>query len=254
MTDLKAVLFDVDDTLLDWSGFRDDWMMLESQHLQHVVDFLRAEFNGVFTYGVEAYTAEFRNRTIAAWTAARGTMVAPNVGRVLHESAVALGCPAERLDAAHLLTHYHWRKIPGTTLFPEVHEVMKALIDAGIKVGLVTNAYQPMSLRDIELEGFGILHYFPECRVSAADVGYLKPHPAIFEHALKKTGTTPEQTVFVGDDPEADIIGAQRMGMKAVLRYTTRREHDYSGVKADGAVNTLTELLPKLDAWYPGWR
>jgi len=253
LTVLKAVLFDVDDTLLDWSAFRDDWMNLESEHLQHVVDFLHTEFD-VFTHGVEAYTAEFRNRTIAAWTAARGTMVAPNVARVLHESAVALGCPADQLDAARLLSHYHWRMIPGTSLFPEVHDVMKTLINAGIKVGLVTNAYQPMSLRDIELAGFGILEYFPDCRVSAADVGYLKPHPAIFELALNKIGSTPESTVFVGDDPEADIIGAQRMRMKAVLRYTTRREHDYSVSKADGTITTLTELLPHLDAWYPGWR
>lgn len=243
----------MDDTLLDWSAFHDDWMTLESEHLKSVYAFLQTEFE-TFKPDLEAFTAEFRNRTVASWTAARGTMIAPNVSRVLHESAIALGCPADKLDAARLLTYYTWRVIPGTILFPEVPEVLTALLNAGIKVGVVTNAYQPMPLRDIELSGLGILDFFPDCRISAADVGFLKPHPAIFEVALNTIGSTPDSTVFVGDDPEADIVGSQRMGMKAVLRYLDRRHHDYSNTKPDATINSLTELLPQLDQWYPGWR
>ncbi|MFN8527578.1 MAG: HAD family hydrolase [Anaerolineae bacterium] len=254
MSLLKAVLFDVDDTLIDWSRFEDDWTNLELRHLQGVFNYLNSLHADVLN-DMQAYATEFRNRTISAWTSARGTMIAPNVGKVLVESAVALGVPAEKLEARAVLEHYGWRAVPGTSIFPDVPVVMKLLIERGLKVGVVTNAFQPMWLREIEFEGHGILHYFPECRISAADVGYLKPHPAIFELALKKIGTTPAETVFVGDDPEADIFGAKSMGMKAVLRLTPRRPvFEDEDIHPDAIVNNLHELLPHLDEWYPGWR
>lgn len=49
------------------------------------------------------------------------------------------------------------------------------------------------------------------------DVGWRKPHPKIFEEALKRLNKSVEQTVFVGDSPAEDILGAKNMGMKAVF-------------------------------------
>ncbi|MDX2163557.1 MAG: HAD family hydrolase [bacterium] len=250
---LKAVLFDVDDTLIDWSRFEDDWTSHEIHHLRGVFDHLNTDLNGGLD-DLEAYMTEFRNRAIAAWTNARTTMIAPHVGKVLMESAVALGVLADKLDQNTLLRHYGWRKIPGTYVFPDVPPTLRTLIEHGVKVGVVTNAFQPMVLREVEFEQHGILDYFPECRVSAADVGYLKPHPAIFELALKKIGAAPEETVFVGDDPEADVVGAQGMGMKAVLRRSPRRPLDEARIRPDAIVSDLYAILPLLDTWFPGWR
>ena len=254
---LKAVLFDIDDTLIDWSEFSDDWTLLEMAHISRAFELLSSEL-GITPDHLHAFTNEFRARTVQAWTSARSTLVAPNVGRVLVEAAIALGAPSDRIELQRVLQAYGWRAVPGTRVFPEVHDVMRALTKAGIKVGMVTNAFQPMLLREIELgtDGHGILEYFTDCRVSAADVGYLKPHKAIFEHALEKIGTTPEETVFVGDDPEADIVGAQGVGMKAVLRYTERRPFldDDDEIKPDAIVRDLHQLLPLLDHWYPDWR
>jgi len=124
-----------------------------------------------------------------------------------------------------------------------------------VETAIVTNAFQPMWLRDAELKQHGILDYFPKCRVSAADAGYLKPHPAIFEHTLNQLGIQPEEAVFVGDNPIADIAGAQAAGMQAVLRVTTPVPPMLSGlIVPDAAINGLPELLPILDNWYPGWR
>jgi putative hydrolase of the HAD superfamily len=251
---LKAILFDVDDTLIDWSTFTSDWVDLESQYLNGVFDYINAEIAPLDDFA--AYKAEFRNRSNALWTAARTNLRAPNIGAVLIECAVALGAPADKLELRPVLEHYNWGKTPGTTIFAEVHDVMMQLRGAGIKVGVVTNAYQPMMLREIEMHQHGILDYFPECRISAADVGFLKPHPAIFHTALTHIGSTPEETVFVGDDPEADVVGAQGVGMKAVLRQTPRRyfDPDNDEIRPDAIVDTLSELFPLLDEWYPGWR
>jgi FMN phosphatase YigB (HAD superfamily) len=107
----------------------------------------------------------------------------------------------------------------------------------------------------VEIEAHGILVHFPDCRISAADVGYLKPHPAIFQAALDQVGATPDEAVFVGDNPIADIAGAQGAGMRAILRVTTPAPPMLSGlIVPDAAINSLAELPRILDEWYPGWR
>lgn len=50
------------------------------------------------------------------------------------------------------------------------------------------------------------------------DVGYLKPHPRIFEYALDEMGLRPEETAMVGDNLRADVGGAKALGMVAVWR------------------------------------
>ena len=89
---------------------------------------------------------------------------------------------------------------------------------------------------------------------SAADVGYLKPHPSIFQAALECLGTEAEETIFVGDTVEHDIAGAQAAGMRAILRVKRPAPPMISGlIIPDGAVNSLVELSGILDQWFPGW-
>ncbi len=250
---LKAVLFDLDDTLLDWSGFTTEWQEHERQYLRHVFDYVCREKFDLTDFGV--FIAEFRNRTRDAWSSGRGNLIAPNLGKILVESVEAVGVPAGLVEMEDLLRAYDWTSVPGTVLFPDVLEALVLLREQGVKIAIVTNAFQPMWIRDIEIDRHGLLEHFPDCRISAADVGYLKPHPAIFQAALDKLNSTAEEAVFVGDNPIADIAGAQGAGLKAVLRVTTPTPPMLSGlIIPDAAVNSLAELPPILDEWYPGWR
>ncbi len=252
MADLKAVLFDLDDTLIDWSGFNSDWAAMEQNHLRGVFDYVCADIHTLDDF--DAYVAEFRARVNAAWTSARTNLRAPHLGALLVESAVALGAPADALDARRCLEAYDWAAATGTVGFPDAIPALSLLADHGIKVGIVTNAHQPMWLRDIELRTHNLIDHFPTCRISAADVGYLKPHPAIFQTALNCLGTKPSETVFVGDDPEADVVGAQAAGLLAVLRRGRRASFGLSRIVPDEVIDSLEELPAILDGWYPGWR
>ncbi len=248
---LKAVLFDLDDTLLDWSGFHGDWARMETFHLRRVYDFVRANTHPLGEF--DAFVTEFRTRTMDAWAAARTSLRAPNLGSVLVESAVALGAPAGQMDMRRLLEVYAWDAVDGTRMFPDVPDALKLLHQHGIKVAIVTNAYQPMWIRDIEIETHGILPFFPDCRISAADIGYLKPHPAIFQAALNCLNVQPQEAVFVGDDPEADIVGAKAAGLYAVLRQSARQQFSGS-VAPDARIHSLAQLPAILDGWFQGWR
>jgi putative hydrolase of the HAD superfamily len=63
--------------------------------------------------------------------------------------------------------------------------------------------------------GLGLEPYV-ERVFSSALIGFEKPHPALFRHAIRACGS-PEQVWMVGDNPVADIAGAEAIGHRAIL-------------------------------------
>jgi putative hydrolase of the HAD superfamily len=190
-----------------------------------------------------------------AWDTGRSSLRAPHLGRILVDALVTAGAGNTELDERLCLEAYNWSAAPGVILFPDVPAVLQLLAEHGVRVGIVTNAHQPMWMRDIELAHFGLLDFFPECRLSAADAGYLKPHPSIFQQALECLGVNAEEAVFVGDNPVADVAGAQGAGLLGVLRVRQPPPAMLSGlIVPDHAINSLQELPDVLDNWFPGWR
>jgi putative hydrolase of the HAD superfamily len=250
---LKAIIFDMDDTLIDWSQRSEDWYEDECQHLERVFSYVALEVHPV--HAPEAFYEATQSLAREAWLEGSRELRAPNLGAVMAKALEQIGVPADRIDVDACLRAYNGQPISGVTAYPDAVEILPILREQGIQVGLITNAYRPMWMRDRELEAAGLLAHFAPCRFSSADVGYLKPHPAIFEAALQCLGVRADEAVFVGDSPEMDIAGAQSVGIRAVLRVGRRAPPLISGlIIPDGAINSLYELLPILDAWYPGWR
>ncbi len=253
---LKAILFDLDDTLIDWSGRSQEWVEYDRYHLRQVYDYITNEIHPIES--PEKFFDTVWLLTMREWNEAKNTFRAPHLGDVLVQACVTLGVPPDNhnLKADHLLDAYDWEPFPGVVVFPDALEVLPYLREKGLRLGLVTNAYQPIRLRERELVAFGLMDYLIECRISAADIGYLKPHPAIFREALRQVGATPEEVVFVGDSTEADIVGAQHSGIKGVWR--TPRHHVPGQINGtivpDAEISTLHDLFPILDNWFPGWR
>jgi putative hydrolase of the HAD superfamily len=98
-------------------------------------------------------------------------------------------------------------------VFPDVVPALDAMQAAGLRLGVVSNWgwYAPELLQTLELA-----RHFEIMSISAR-VGYQKPHPAIFEHALDLLEVGPDEAIHVGDDPDADVLGARRVGIEPVL-------------------------------------
>jgi FMN phosphatase YigB (HAD superfamily) len=157
----------------------EQWETIENAHLSKV-------YRYICTIGeprgdMEAFKNDYFHRSRVAWFRASDTLRAPHIGQTLVESAQAIGVPRDKLDLRACMEAYDLHAFPATSAFPDVLEMLPRWRDLGIRFGIVTNAYHPMWMRDIELDEHGLLEFFPECRISAADVGYLKPHPAIIE-------------------------------------------------------------------------
>ena len=74
-----------------------------------------------------------------------------------------------------LIKVYDWHKMPGVKVFPESVPVLQQLRAAGYKIGLLTNSYFPMWVREVEMRAYGLWEYFDVC-ITSGDTGWQKPH------------------------------------------------------------------------------
>lgn len=111
-----------------------------------------------------------------------------------------------------------------TEFFPETPGMLDSLMGR-YKLGVITN-YMDGHTCQLVFDKLGYREIFDSLVVSA-EVGYRKPAGVIFEQALRETGSRPENCVMVGDNYEADVVGANDMGMYSVLVdvYDSQQEH-----------------------------
>jgi putative hydrolase of the HAD superfamily len=81
------------------------------------------------------------------------------------------------------------------------------------KLGLITNG--PSEIQRAKIAQFDLARWFPVIVVSG-EFGVAKPDPAIFLHAANALASDPADCVMIGDNPDADIRGAQAAGMRSV--------------------------------------
>ncbi|MDP9802985.1 HAD family hydrolase [Acinetobacter calcoaceticus] len=98
--------------------------------------------------------------------------------------------------------------------FERVPETIQNLYNKGYKLGLVSNGKSPF--QENNFYALGINEFFSTIIVSEA-IGIRKPDRRIFEYACKELGYIPNECIFVGDNPKADIEGAHKAGMKTIF-------------------------------------
>ena len=134
---------------------------------------------------------------------------------------------------------------------PASREGLQALADAGVRLGIVSNADGLMAQRLAELElcqvgpGIGVEI---ECVVDSGNVGVMKPDPRIFEAAVDLLGLRAEQVWYVGDMPAIDVVGARRAGIRPFLMdpLGLHLDADYDRVPSLVALSDLiTTLSPQ---------
>ena len=111
----------------------------------------------------------------------------------------------------------------GRVLFPDVIPTLQWLRDCGIRLAAVTNRGYSGPRFHEEMRDLGLTDLF-EATVISCDVGYMKPHPRIFQYALERMGVEAAETVMVGDSLRADVEGAKTLGMTTIWRRSVTGE------------------------------
>jgi putative hydrolase of the HAD superfamily len=86
---------------------------------------------------------------------------------------------------------------------------------------IITNGF--CEIQQIKMKAAGIAHYFDGV-IYSEDLGIKKPHREIFEFALQRANASVEESLMIGDDWDADIIGAMNMGMDQAYLATTEKQ------------------------------
>lgn len=139
----------------------------------------------------------------------------------------------------------------GRRLFDGAIEALQELRDRGYRLGCVTNRSFSGASFIAEVADFGLADLFDVMSVSC-DLGYMKPHPKIFEHAMEALDVQPQEMAMVGDSLRADVAGSQKMGMTAVWRRPLKIREKVDGVEPDFTVSELSEI-PDLPCFSPDW-
>jgi putative hydrolase of the HAD superfamily len=236
MTPLRAVFLDIGDTVLranpSWEGVYT--LALEEYGVKVDPTALRDALRNTYHHGGYGFEQGFE---ATPETSFRRTVEMDQ--RALTELGIG-PMPDEvfrRLSELFLLVS-SWH------VFPDAMPALEALRARGLVIGAVSNwIWQlPELLHSLEL----VAHF--NFVAASARVGYEKPHPEIFRHALREARVQPEEALHVGDHLDADVAGAQAAGIAAVL--IDRRERYTDGDMPDGVplIRTLAELVPIVDA------
>lgn len=199
---LRAVLFDLDDTLVDHSTAS----RLSTADVLNLAPELRAA--GVDA--VQAVNSRVLETTHLHVAVGRLTADEARVLRwreVLEHFGADPSLAEEIAEAARAAYRRHHRLVDG------VPPLLEALRDAGLTLGIVSNSNRAEQVD--KLQRFGIDGYFAHLALSA-DHGFSKPDPRLFASALAGLGVEAVESVYVGDKWEADVVGALASGIRPV--------------------------------------
>lgn len=223
---IKAVLFDLDDTLwpigpvIAQAELR--WHAWLAAHAPRVAAMFSIE--------------ELRQRRLDL-LAARPELVVDlaHLRRVGLQEAFALaGEDAAQIEGA--IAHFLQARNDVTPF----DDVLPGLARLGqhLPLGVITNG-------NADLEAIGLHHHF-RFTVAAAHFGRAKPDPDIFRHACAAMQVAPQEAVYVGDDLRLDVQGAQAAGLRAVWM---NRQGSSAHLEAGIAPDAICASLDELWAW-----
>lgn len=99
-----------------------------------------------------------------------------------------------------------------TALFPDAIEVLEYL-NTKYQLYIITNGFNEVQF--LKMDKAGLSPYFRKVFTSE-NAGFQKPHPGIFAYCLNSVNAKKADSIMIGDDPEADILGAKNFGLDQV--------------------------------------
>jgi len=208
----NVVLFDLDDTLYPYApcnraGKREAWRTA----LELGYDLDRDAFESLYQEGRRETKRELAG-TASAHERFLYFKRALQIHTGTHKSEHALELGETYWDAyVHEMDSYD-----------DVEPVLRALRAAGVDVGIVTNLTTRIQLEKIHHLG---IEPYVDLLLTSEETGREKPSGVMFTGPIAQLDARPSEAAFVGDDPVADVEGANAVGLQTVL-FDPRREHD----------------------------
>lgn len=227
---LEAVLFDWGDTLMQWAW---EPALLDAGHA--------AGLHALGREPLPELTARFRDEVLPGlWRP--GTLEEIDYPALVRTLLAEAGVEVTDGDLERFLEAEHDAWQPARMLASTTHALLDSLRARGLKLGLVSNALDPPGLLHRDLAHFRVAERL-DFAVFSSEVGWRKPHPAMFERALAELGVEAEATLFVGDTRASDIAGAHALGMHTCQAVWFRADEDAGAPEPDFLAITQMDVL-----------
>jgi len=172
----------------------------------------------------------------------RGSLEEVEYPGMIRELLGEFGVELSDSELSGFLEAEHAAWDPARQMGDSTHALLETLRQRGLKLGLVSNAFDPGWLLHRDLERMGLAERL-DFAVFSSEVGRRKPAPLIFLTALEALGVEPERALFVGDRRYEDVRGAKELGMSTVLALWFRADDDERGLEPDFQAFTQMDVL-----------
>ena len=124
-------------------------------------------------------------------------------------------------------------------LFPGTHETLQYLRDKNYRLHIITNGFEEVQHQ--KMKASNLTEFFEQV-ITSEKANALKPHRAIFEHALDASGASAEESIMIGDSVDVDILGAWEMGIDQVhVNHLDKKQYPIQG--SVYPTHTIFELI-----------
>lgn len=231
---LKAVVFDVDDTLYDQQApfknavyqicptFEEDDMPLLYRQFRHYSD---EHFPKVMTG--EWTLKEMRNFRIK-------------------ESLKELDYPELTEKECLLFQKIYEDELDHIEMDQEVKKTLDYLKEKNIPLGIITNGptdHQAKKIKQLQVNKW----VEPNHVIISQSTGFQKPEREIFQLASKKFGFNPKETLYVGDNFESDVKGSKKSGWQSLwFNHRQRTAPGSTDISCDLEINSFPQFYETL--------
>ncbi len=217
---IKAVLFDLDDTLYDEMTF-------VASGFDAVANYLSTNFHLIeeemFLSMMEVISKDGR-------------------GKVFDKVLEYSGLYNPKL-VDELVSVYRSHQ-PNIDLYEDVIHIFQELRGLDIKLGIITDGLYSVQKNKVSSLG---LQYLVDIIIYTDEIGrkYWKPHPIAFQRAIEELAIEPYEAIYVGNDPTKDFAGPNSIGMRSVHLCKDRCLKE-SSCEADIHIGSLNEIISAL--------
>jgi putative hydrolase of the HAD superfamily len=229
---LRGIFFDIDDTLYSTTEFA---RRARANALRAMIGAgLRVEFSELLRE-LEEVISEFSSNYPYHLDKLVGRFGLEKYEKVNPAVIVASG-----------VVEYHHTKFAELHPYPDVLEVLKILSRTDLLLGVITAG---ITIKQAEkLVRLKVVDYLaPEAIFISEQVGISKPNVKLYLRACSECGLTPDETMYVGDNPRNDIDPCNRIGMVTVRHSRGEKFRNVTGeTEPDYEINTFWDLMEIL--------
>ena len=223
LDNITHVFFDLDHTL--WDFDKNSALTFEKIFNQNNIDINLSEFLEVYLPINLSYWKLYREDKIDKSSLRYGR---------LNDTFTALDVKVKTSMIHKLSEDYITYLCTFNHLFDGTEEILEYL-KPKYKLHIITNGFK--EVQQGKLNKANINHYF-ETVTNSEMVGVKKPNPRIFHHALEKARAFPQNSIMIGDNLEADVLGAIDVGLEAIC-FNYHNENINNEIKE---INCLLEI------------